>query len=88
MLIEFYPLGFNITRMCSGTAGQNSAGATKEEQNKWLIFIRKTALDDFEAANVDNEIPCTFVSSHNLGEHRTSYSLIENYIGHMNLVTT
>jgi len=85
MLIEIYPLGFN---MCSGTARQESAGATKERQTMWLILIRKTALDDFEAANIDNEIPCTFVSNHNLGEHYTSYFLIENYIWHMNLLAT
>jgi hypothetical protein len=65
MLIEIYPLGFNITGMCSGTARQDSAGAIKERQNMWLILIRKTALDDFEAANIVDEIPCKFLSNHN-----------------------
>ena len=88
MLMEFCPLGFNVTGMCSGTARQESTGATKERLNMWLILIRKTALDDFEAANIDNEIPCTFVQNYNLAEHHTSYSWIENDILHMNLLTT
>ena len=52
------------------------------------MLIRKTALDDFDAANIDDEIPCTFLSNHDLGEHHTSYSLKENDIWHINLLTT
>lgn len=88
MSIEIYSLRFNVNGMCSGTAIQKSAGATKERQNMWLILIRKTAPDVYNAANIDNEIPCTFVWNHNLCKHHTSYSLTENDIWHMNLLTT
>jgi hypothetical protein len=33
MLTEIYPLGFNITGMCSGTARPESAGAIKEREH-------------------------------------------------------
>lgn len=98
MLLKFYFRTFiNVDKILS-TCFQHNRNVIRHSpteqrgsnkgQNMWLILIRKTGLDDSEAANIDNEIPCTFVSSHNFGEPRSSYSLIENDIGHMNLLTT
>jgi hypothetical protein len=100
MLIELYPLGFNINGMCAGTARQESVGATRERQSMRLIWIQNTALDDFEAANKDNEISCTYVSHITIWAHLvffnrkwylahefTNNTARENYLGYMSRMT-
>jgi hypothetical protein len=65
MFTEFYPLGSNITGMCSRTARQDSErlGNHGKLQNVFM-WIWIAAPDDFEAANTDNEIPRTFFANH------------------------